>query len=179
MPDSAIVAPQPPGFVSFCMRFPAQCTVRPDASRTLALTVFWWSAIEEVNEAVNRAIRPRGDLEHYGRREYWTIPDDGWGDCEDYALTKRKLLMDAGMPPGALRIAVVKTGAGTEHAVLTVATDHGDYVLDNLVAAIRSWDHTGYRWIERQDPDHAWGWVWLEPSAAPLLTAATTASGKD
>ena len=50
------------------------------------------------------------DQRHYGRAEYWNIPTDGYGDCEDYALTKRRDLIAAGFPAQALRIAVVLTG---------------------------------------------------------------------
>lgn len=163
LPAGETGAPQPPGFVSFCLHFPGQCATDRNEPKRLALTASSWQALETVNENVNRALRPVSDLEHYGRVEYWTIPTDGMGDCEDYALTKRQLLMQAGMPLRALRIAVARTWKGEEHAVLTVATDHGDYVLDNLTAMIRSWDDTGYEWIERQDPDHEWGWVSLEP----------------
>ena len=38
------------------------------------------------------------DMDHWGVVERWNYPDDGYGDCEDYALEKRKLLMQAGWP---------------------------------------------------------------------------------
>ena len=44
---------------------------------------------------------------------------------------------------------------------LTVVTHHGDYVLDNLVENVRSWESTDYRWIERQNPNDGWAWVVL------------------
>ncbi len=116
------------------------------------------------------------DQTHYGRAEYWNIPTDGFGDCEDYALTKRRDLMTAGFPAPALRIAVVLTDRNERHAVLTVATDRGDYVLDNLTSTIRNWDDTDYLWIERQDPSKAWGWVMLDKSQNPALMASA-ASG--
>jgi predicted transglutaminase-like cysteine proteinase len=134
-----------------------------------------WLALQEINEAVNRAIKPMDDLKHYGRVEYWNIPTDGFGDCEDYALTKRRDLMAAGFPASALRIAVVITWRNERHAVLTVATDRGDYVLDNLTRTIRSWDDTDYQWIERQDPNNAWGWVSLDKSKNPALIASAAA----
>lgn len=171
MPASHIAAPMPAGFVSFCLRFPGQCVSDLSGAKRLALTPALWDRIEQVNRGVNGAIRPVDDLQHYGRADYWTIPTDGEGDCEDYALTKRALLIAAGIPARALRIAVVKWN-GQGHAVLTVATDHGDYVLDNLIQIVRSWDNTGYEWVERQDPDRAWGWVALTPSPAPVATSA-------
>jgi predicted transglutaminase-like cysteine proteinase len=140
----------------------------------VALTQAVWDELQQVNDEINHAITPEDDLLHYGRAEYWTIPTDGRGDCEDYALTKRAGLIAAGVSPRALRMAVVKTWRGEGHAVLTVATDHGDYVLDNLVQNVWSWDNTGYQWIARQDPGNVWAWVSLSPAASqPMLVAAS------
>ena len=52
--------------------------------------------LDEVNRRVNQTIRPQTDIEHYGIEDYWTIPKDGKGDCEDYALLKRHLLISMG-----------------------------------------------------------------------------------
>jgi len=175
MPDSQIATLAPAGFISFCTRFPDQCTFSKDAPSVVKLSSAQWLQLQETNEAVNHAIQPMDDLRHYGRVEYWNIPTDGFGDCEDYALTKRRDLIAAGLPAQALRIAVVLTERNESHAILTVATDHGDYVLDNLTNAIQSWDRTDYRWIERQDPNKAWGWVSLDPSHDPAVVAATAA----
>jgi predicted transglutaminase-like cysteine proteinase len=178
MPVAQASAPTPPGFVSFCTRFPGQCITDKNQSATVALTPAVWNELQQVNDDINHAIAPEDDLPHYGRAEYWTIPTDGKGDCEDYALTKRAKLIAAGVSPRALRMAVVKTWRGEGHAVLTVATDHGDYVLDNLVQNVRSWDNTGYQWIARQDPDNVWAWVSLSPAAPqPLLVSASNDGG--
>ena len=59
------------------------------------------------------------------------LPTDGYGDCEDYVLLKRKMLIDAGWPREALLITVVRDRKGEGHAVLTVKTDKGELVLDN------------------------------------------------
>jgi predicted transglutaminase-like cysteine proteinase len=177
MPAAQAAAPVPPGFVSFCMRFAGQCITDKSQAATVTLTPSVWNELEQVNDDVNRAITPQDDQAHYGRAEYWTIPTDGRGDCEDYALTKRAKLIAAGVPARALRMAVVKTWRGEGHAVLTVATDHGDYVLDNMVQNVRSWDNTGYQWVERQDPNNVWAWVSLTPGASPpLLMAASGVS---
>ncbi len=57
--------------------------------------------LEDVNTAVNRTVRPEDDSVHYGIEEYWTVPLDGYGDCEDYVLAKRKMLMLLGVPEPA------------------------------------------------------------------------------
>ena len=172
MPDSQIIADLPAGFLSFCMRFADQCKSPDNAATSLALTPASWASLQQVNDNFNRAIRPKTDQAHYGRAEYWNIPTDGYGDCEDYALSKRKALIDAGFPAPALRIALVLTRTQERHAVLTVTTDHGDFVLDNLRREIIGWNQTGYEWIERQDPTRAWGWVGLGKSMDPKYLAA-------
>ena len=63
--------------------------------------------------------------------ERWNYPDDGYGDCEDYVLLKRRMLMQAGWPREALLITVVRDKKGDGHAVLTVKTNRGEFVLDN------------------------------------------------
>ena len=161
--DAAI----PAGFVSFCIRFADQCRI--SANDSIALDNVAWKAINQINASVNDAIWPEEDQKHYGRAEYWNIPTDGLGDCEDYALTKRKELAAAGYPISALRIAIVVTSEGERHAVLTIATDKGDLVLDNLNDDVRAWNATGYRWIARQDPRHAMQWVAV--ADRPLLIA--------
>ncbi len=165
-------APAPAGFISFCLRQPEQCA-RPDNPDALVqMTTQNWQTMMAVNRTVNAAILPADDVRHYGRAEYWSIPDDGYGDCEDYALTKRKVLAEAGMPTAALRIAIVIAPREGRHAVLTVATDRGDYVLDNLTDTILPWNRTDFAWQERQDFSHASGWIAM--NAPPLQTAANT-----
>ena len=46
-------------------------------------------------------------------------------------LLKRRMLMQAGWPREALLITVVRDKKGEGHAVLTVKTDKGDFILDN------------------------------------------------
>ena len=77
----------------------------------------------KVNAWVNESIKPMTDLEHWGVVERWNYPDDGYGDCEDYVLLKRRMLMQAGWPREALLITVVRDQKGDGHAVLTVKTD--------------------------------------------------------
>lgn len=162
----------PSGFVSFCIRFSDQCKFSQDAAKQISLTDAMFQTLARINTSTNDDIWPEEDAKHYGRAEYWTIPTDGYGDCEDIALTKRKKLVDAGLPMPALRIAVVVTPRLERHAVLTVVTDKGDLVLDNLTDEIKSWDETGYRWLERQDPLRPMGWVTIGEPVQMLASAA-------
>jgi predicted transglutaminase-like cysteine proteinase len=159
----------PSGFVDFCKRNPGQCAYAPAPAVTLSPQV--WRALEDVNAAWNNAVKPEDDAAHYGQADYWTIPTDGYGDCEDYALGKRKSLMDAGLPAADLRVALVQTPGGTSHAVLTVSTNGGDYVLDNLNPEIRPWRQINYSWVARQseDPSH---WVSVDRSDNVMLASS-------
>lgn len=161
LPDSVLSVEAPPGYVSFCLRFADQCAVHTDEKESILLTNAKWLTLQNINKEVNHRIRPMNDLDHYGRAEYWNIPSDGYGDCEDYALTKRKNLIEKGLPASALRIAIVRTPKGEGHAVLTVSTDRGDYVLDNLTDEVKNWRAAQYEWIERQDPHSVWTWTQL------------------
>ena len=114
------------------------------------LTPKAWADMVKVNDWVNDNIKPMTDLEHWGVVERWNYPDDGYGDCEDYVLLKRRMLMQAGWPREALLITVVRDKKGDGHAVLTVKTNRGEFILDNQEAEILAWNKTGYRFVKRQ-----------------------------
>jgi predicted transglutaminase-like cysteine proteinase len=159
----------PIGWVEFCTEHASECHVAPSEPRSVALTPRLWRELVRVNQEVNTEIKPMTDLEHYGVVEKWAYPDDGYGDCEDYVLLKRRVLMEAGWPRQALLITVVREGNGDGHAVLTVRTDRGDFVLDNQIEAIVLWSQSGYRFVKRQSQSDPNVWVSLgdpRPSAA-------------
>jgi len=124
----------------------------------LSLNETTWKTLNQVNLSINNSIWPETDEQYYGRAEYWAIPTNGAGDCEDIALTKRQQLAKTGYPMSAMRVAVVAMPQRERRAILTIATDKGDLVLDNLTDQIKLRKMTGYRWIERQDPTHAMQW---------------------
>jgi len=163
-------AAKPLAYVSFCVRMPDQCAMPADQTAIVHLTPEIRQTLTRVNFLTNQAIIWQSDAEHYDRQEYWTISTDGKGDCEDYALAKRKALMEAGLPARALRLAVVRIKDGDLHVVLTVATDHGDYVLDNRNSDIRAWNATDLEWVSRQDPNIERGWVSLQPGIQQVPT---------
>ena len=101
------------------------------------------------------------DMDHWGVVEKWSYPDDGKGDCEDYVLLKRRMLMQAGWPREALLITVVRDKKGDGHAVLTVKTDKGDFILDNQEEQVLLWSDTGYRFVKRQSQSNPNNWVSL------------------
>lgn len=110
--------------------------------------------INTINRQVNREVQKADDFDLYGMIEYWSLPrvinGKMYGDCEDYALEKRRRLIEAGVPAAALSMAVAVTARGESHAVLVVAFEQGDWVLDNLTPWATPWGELNYHWIQRQ-----------------------------
>jgi len=154
----------PYGWVDFCDRRPEECSLGKLRPLDIRMSRSTWAALNKINARVNAAIEPVTNLAHWGTTlDHWDYPVDGKGDCKVYALYKRKLLIDAGFPRQALLMTVVKDLEGEGHAVLTVKTDRGEFVLDNLTDEIRPWDSTGYTYIKRQSQDDPN--VWLDLGA--------------
>jgi predicted transglutaminase-like cysteine proteinase len=154
-------ATAPIGWASFCERHQAECNVHDLPARSVMMSPEVWTLINSINDKVNRSVVAVTDLEHWGVAESWDYPDDGRGDCEDYALEKRRLLMQAGLPRQALLMTVVSDLKAEGHAVLTIKTDQGDFVLDNQVEKVVPWTATGYRFVKRQSQENPNRWVWL------------------
>ena len=117
--------------------------------------------MHDVNESVNYAVLPMTDYEIHGREEVWSYPDVV-GDCEDYVLLKRAMLMERGFSESDLLITVVRKPNGEGHAVLTLRTADGDFVLDNLEDEVKVWTETPYTYLKRQASFHAGRWVDIE-----------------
>ncbi len=160
---------QPIGHYEFCKVSPAECAIRPRDRGPVHLTQRVLDQITATNLKVNRAIRPLNDIDIYGRDEVWTYPDVGAGDCEDYALEKRRELNRAGISLSNLLITVVRKPNGEGHAVLTVRTSKGDLILDNLADEVRGWRETGYRFLKRQASYHTGRWVALREENTTLV----------
>ena len=152
------VTSQPIGHYEFCQQYPRECRTRTRDTRPINMTDAVWNAIVSVNYQVNTAVRPVTDIALHGVNEYWSYPQ-GAGDCEDYALLKRNMLMQIGFASSDLLITVVRKPDGEGHAVLTVRTDRGDFVLDNLDAQVRHWQNTPYTFLKRQAAFHSGRWV--------------------
>ena len=163
----------PIGWVEFCVEYDPECKTKPSAPRDVVLSSQAWKDLVRINRTVNTNVKPMTDMDHWGVVERWNYPDDGYGDCEDYVLAKRKMLMQAGWPREALLITVVRDKNNDGHAVLTVKSDKGEYVLDNQTDDIVLWSDTGYRFVKRQSQSDPNVWVALgEPRPVPLTATA-------
>ena len=165
----------PIGYVNFCQEHRADCRPGPRFADRIQLTPAKFGQIEEVNTAVNTEIAPDTDLDLYGKPEYWTYPTTK-GDCEDYVLLKRRILIERGFPESTLLITVVRDENDEGHAVLTVRTDKGDFVLDNKRREVMRWADTPYTFIKRQSERNPLVWISLLPPETAPQTAVSASN---
>lgn len=151
----------PFAFVKFCMANPDQC-VGDNSEQRVTLSPEAWAELRAINTEINSRIQPDAAKGSYD----WTL-EGSTGNCNDFAVQKRKALIEAGFPASALALSVVITPEGIGHLVLTVRTDRGDFVLDNLRTAVVAWNRTGYRWIKRQSAADPKIWVALAATGGP------------
>lgn len=145
----------PSQYARFCTDHPAQCELSGAAA--ISFDTRTRTLVERVNSEVNREIAVIADRECLGFEEFWSLPEAGYGDCEDIALEKRKRLAEAGIPSAALTMTIVHHP--TEffaHAVLLLETDRGTFVLDNLTDDLLCWHVPRYDYERRERPDGAW-----------------------
>ncbi len=163
----------PWGWVDFCQRYEGECALGAAGEKEVTLSPHALADIKRVNRWVNAHVEPTTDMDHWGVEDRWDLPLDGKGDCEDFALFKRKMLMQAGYPRAALLVTVVHDGAEAGHAILTVKTDKGDLVLDNLNDEVKPWTTAGYQFVKRQSQEDPNVWVKIQsPAQAKLASSA-------
>ncbi len=152
----------PIGYVNFCREREVECRPSGHFADRIQLTAAKSRELAEVNKSVNDAVAPITDLELYGKIEVWTYPVKQ-GDCEDYVLLKRRILIERGWPESALLITVVRDENNEGHAVLTVRTDRGDLVLDNKQPDVMAWADTPYTFVKQQSARNPLVWISLLP----------------
>ncbi len=162
---------QPVGHYELCQSRPQECRQATPQQAPVELTRKLWAKIIAVNDTVNTSIMPFTDMQMWGREEVWSFPVNGRGDCEDYVLEKRRMLMQAGVPAGNLLITVVRQPNGDGHAVLTVHTSMGDFILDNLEPRVLAWSETDYTYLKRQSERNSGAWVAINDGRADAVAS--------
>ena len=160
----------PYAWSDLCRRSPAECRVDTGEDERVEMTPKLWKTIVAINSKTNREIEAITDQDHWGVVDRWDLPTDGKGDCEDYALLKRKRLAEAGIPRRALLMTVVIDEENAGHAVLMIRTDRGDYILDNKRNAILPWGQTGYVYVKRESQMRT-GWTSLGGLQTPTVAS--------
>jgi predicted transglutaminase-like cysteine proteinase len=177
------------GLLRQCRIEPDGCP--PDTARFLAIIDAAQARqgrarLGEVNRAVNLAIRYRSDAARHGTPDAWASPlatlATGEGDCEDYAIAKYVALREAGVPPGDLRLVVVRDARlEQDHAVLAARFEERWLVLDNRrFLLLDDRDVRDYRPLASFGPDA--GPVQLVADRAegrPEAASGTTAAGSE
>ncbi|MBB3386730.1 MULTISPECIES: transglutaminase-like cysteine peptidase [unclassified Rhizobium] len=162
----------PVGWTNFCKAQPTECVAGQKSTEFVNLDRDHRLQLQQINSLVNHEIQGIGDNDHYGIYKlgivnWWTYPDDGAGNCNDYVLLKKKLLIEAGWPRSALLLTVVLDTHNEGHLVLMARTNDGDLILDNLTDTVKNWNGTGYTFIKRQTADDPNNWVRLESGRTP------------
>ena len=118
--------------------------------------------LDALNSRINQQIKYMPDEFQYGIPEYWvdpfaldrnleSNPSVKWilgglnGDCEDYVLAKRSVLIEQGYGD-YVSIATAWVRGEGYHAVLVVQAKEGEYVLDNLHRLAQTKQDLGYNW---------------------------------
>jgi len=165
MPVGTFVAP-PSGVLGFCVHHMDDCTAVAQGPTAVELTVEREHQLADIQDKVNAAIEPQEDPAHT-----WEYPVDGRGDCNKYALEKRRELLAMGWPREALLLTTALTEHGEGHLVLVVTTSRGDKVLDNRINRVVDWRELPYRWVARQSPSTLTRWVSIASPSASGLTS--------
>ncbi|APO72533.1 transglutaminase-like protein (plasmid) [Rhizobium gallicum] len=145
--------PTPIGYVMFCMTYAGQCK-RVAGGKRVILNDRTWNLFSNVNKEVNDRIVPDAQKGTFD----WSLTATS-GNCNDYAIQKRDELIRRGVSPAALSLSAVVTPRNEGHLILTIRTDRGDFVLDNLRNSIVAWNRTGYRWVSVQSNSNPNEWV--------------------
>lgn len=149
-------SPPPSGAQQLCRQYSWACSSQRSVSLSSQQEM---KIVQQVNRQVNASTREITDQSQYRTREYWALPTTRGGDCEDFALLKKRDLINAGIDPNKLLIATVLDTRRNAHAVLIYRSAQGDLVLDNLTNRIKPWKTTRYLFLRMQDPRQPGRWV--------------------
>jgi predicted transglutaminase-like cysteine proteinase len=151
----------PAAWPDYCARHPDDCAVNLTQPLQVLLTPQLRQTIQAIDSLVNAALQPMTDLDHWGVEDHWDLAEDGYGDCEDYQLLKRQMLLKAGLPRRAMLMTVVRDKKGAGHALLMIRTNQGDLILDNMRDEVLLWSETGYTFLKRESQYFS-GWVTID-----------------
>ena len=86
---------QPIGHYEFCKRNASECAIRSRDMTPLTMSAKLLARLEELTISVNQAVKPKSDLELYGKEEFWTYP------CLLYTSPSPRDLSTSRMPSSA------------------------------------------------------------------------------
>jgi len=149
----------PLSFSQFCIQYPDDCQRQGDRRiRDFRSSIQRWRELAQINSTVNFGIAPSDPPASRRDLEWQIFPERG--NCGDYAVTKRHLLLRSGWPSSALLLAeVVIRATGEHHLVLLVREGKAVLVLDNLSPVVTPLVDTLDRYVlvraeSGTDPQH-------------------------
>ena len=151
----ASVSEPPDHYREFCSNYESACDLEGESLVTWSPDVR--ERIEAIHSEVNQETEFVSDREALGLADEWDYPRGCRGDCEDFALEKRRRLVEAGFPSASLTMAIgFHEVQFFPHAVLLVESSKGTWVLDNLYESVLCWDALPYIFTHRERPDGQW-----------------------
>lgn len=148
----------PLGYIDMCKYRSYLCTVDWNTTAEAPphqLDANSFAFLVRVTRWWNSTITPRVDP-----KERWS-GSVSIGDCEEYAIAKRRTLLRNGYSPSQLLLVMVKERPDSliAHLILVVRTDKGNYVLDNLNGNVLLLEETKYIFVKRQREDRPFEWT--------------------
>lgn len=151
--DADEVVPTPSGFVGFCALNLSLCAKSDPVSAPLSMR----DKIIARNRQVNDALYDAKD--YPAPQRVSLVAPKSLADCEDYAVTKRFLLLWDGIPAGSMRLAVVRRMRSTQlHAVLLIKIGAATFILDSRNNLVLPLESSGYEWIAVERPGEPMTW---------------------
>ncbi len=125
----------------------------------ISLTDEQFEQLRAVNAEVNSDSRFVGDPEIFRGSRYTAFPENMFPASKDHALEKIRRLVALGWPREELAVTTCWTRPGDNtsyHAVLTLDTNLGTFILDALYARVMPVDRVSYDWHMRERPGVGW-----------------------
>lgn len=150
-------AEAPPGYVLFNEKAREEHPKRSFATAQIEITPVIWGIVREVNSRTNAAVsyQARPDV-------IWAYPTNKTGDCRSIALLKRQNLVEAGIPRGAMALALAVNRKKEGHVVILLRTSRGELVLDSETDTVSHWSRSGLTFVKRQIYERPIDWVALD-----------------
>jgi predicted transglutaminase-like cysteine proteinase len=166
-----------------CSHDPDQCS-NPAALDFLSMVdaakgLTGLAQLGEINRTVNLSIKPVDDQVAHGAVDVWSSPlatlGSRSGDCEDYAILKFVVLLEAGLSPADIRILIVRDVVRSEdHAIVAVRHEGQWLLLDNRRLVIRAdFELVNYQPLMQMDVTGAQRYLDISTAAAGGQEAAT------
>ena len=153
---ASVEMPPPNGAKNICAKYDWACGGQVKASLGVEQEL---ALVKKINTQVNSSVKPASDRGQFRSGDYWSLPTASGGDCEDFALLKKRELVRLGVDHRKLLLATVLDRKRVPHAVLVYRSDRGDLLLDNLTNDIRDWRSSRYIFLRMQNPQNPRSWV--------------------